>query len=180
MTATDEITRQQQLEREVHQLRALVEDLLAEAKASAGVASRLVVNRPVFVQMHTGWPGRAGRFALASVTRRETTLAVRDDGAAANTTEISWEAIPKKETWTHFTLWDSPEGGNRLDGNRTGGGLEWDFVQPARPRRGETVRFAIGTLALGVHKASPELRQTVLGERPGKSHPRPRRKSVSA
>lgn len=66
----------------------------------------------VYIQLHTGEPGPVGAAHVATNDMRQPISFVRAEaGVSVSDVEARWDEVPAVETYTHFSLWDSPQFG---------------------------------------------------------------------
>lgn len=70
-----------------------------------------------YMQLHVGAPGAAGTSNVATeTTRKSVSEAAAALAAMENDADIEWTVLPTAdpETYTFWSLWDAPTGGNFL------------------------------------------------------------------
>lgn len=116
----------------------------AELKILDHLSGRVLWAKPnnVYVKLHIGDPGEDGTgFPAVNTTRVLVGWNAAASGAISSNAALTWSTITTAETYSHWSLWDDPSGGNCL--------WKGELSSPAAVTSGDS--FQINTLTLGLN-----------------------------
>lgn len=102
----------------------------------------------LYVQLHTGHPGKYGGSCIAQNDQRRAFrfVAGPDPTKMLNDRSLSWQNIPVSEQYTMFSLWSDLYGGEPINT----GTLYTEYMNA-----GDTFTIPIGALTLDLRKVLP-------------------------